>query len=171
MTEYAYDGHFDKYTCLRTLTIFMDSYNMCQGSWYMLGPFLERGIETQHLRKLTIDVRVEFVTGLDAVIDWAALDRLKDVLECTKFSALQELEVIVQHKEELPWDPAEEMKELLKRVEERLYGISDAGVHVITRYWRVKEVGECIVARRHASLTMSARQFYDTIISLRPGVL
>ncbi|RPD60956.1 hypothetical protein L226DRAFT_570702 [Lentinus tigrinus ALCF2SS1-7] len=150
--KYAYDGHLERYTSLHTLTIFMDSYNMSQGSWYILIPFLEHGIGTQHLQKLTIDVRVEFVTALNAVIDWAALDRLKDVLECTHFDALREVEVIVQHKEELPWNPAEEMQQLLKRVEERLYGLSDGGVRVVTRYWRVKE-------------------FYDTIISLQRGVL
>ncbi|RDX41731.1 hypothetical protein OH76DRAFT_1411815 [Lentinus brumalis] len=150
--DHAYDGYFERYTRVRSLTIFMDSYNMCQGAWYMLPAFLEHAIGAQCLQKLTIDVRVEFVTALNAVIDWAALDRVNDVLEGAKFHALREVEVIVQHKDELPWSPAEDMKQLLERIEDRLYGLSDEGVRIVTRYWRVKE-------------------FYDTIISLQPGVL
>ncbi len=133
---------------MRTLTIFMDSYNMCQGAWYMLPAFLEHAIGAQCLQKLTIDVRVEFVTALNAVIDWAALDRVNDVLEGAKFHALREVEVIVQHKDELPWSPAEDMKQLLERIEDRLYGLSDEGVRIVTRYWRVKEVCARVVLAR-----------------------
>ena len=118
----------------------MDSYNMSQGAWYLLAPLIEHGIPATHLLRLTIDVRVEFETDLHAVIDWVALDRVNDLLEDEAFDALEELEFIVQLKEELGWDPREEAEALLERVEQRLYCVADSGKKITTRYLRVDEV-------------------------------
>lgn len=120
--EDTYRGQLEGYTDLHSLTLFMDSYNLNQGSWYLLAPFLERGVGNRQLRKVTIDVRIEFETGMDAVVDWAALDRLNEVLDDESFDALEEVEFILQLKEELGWDPAEEAKALLNRVEARYRG-------------------------------------------------
>lgn len=134
------NGQFDGYTNLRTLTVFMDSFNMSPGPWYMLVPFLERGPPSRMIQKLTIDVRIEFPTDLSAAVDWAVLDRINDMLEDTKFDALRDLEFIVQLKEELGWDPQEEAEALLARVEDRLYNMVGPEKRVVTRYWRVDEV-------------------------------
>ncbi|KAI0752958.1 hypothetical protein C8Q80DRAFT_1097379 [Daedaleopsis nitida] len=134
------NGQFHGYTNLRTLTVFMDSYNMSPGSWYMLVPFLERGPPSRMIQKLTIDVRIEFPTDLSAVVDWAVLDRINDMLEDTKFDTLRDLEFVVQLKEELGWDPREEAKGLLARIEDRLYNMVGPEKRVVTRYWRVDEV-------------------------------
>ncbi|KAI0325314.1 hypothetical protein GY45DRAFT_1330454 [Cubamyces sp. BRFM 1775] len=125
----AYDGYLDGYTNLRTLTVFMEAYNTSQGSWYLLPPFLERGIPAaEQLHTITIDVRIGYPMSLSSAIDWTALDRLNDVLDDVKFKALQRVVVIMQWREALGWKPDWTEREAVARsVRARLYSLDGEG--------------------------------------------
>lgn len=136
-----YSGYLDDYTNLRTLTVFLDAYSTCEGPWYLLAPFLERGISAEHLHTITIDVRIEYPMDLWSAIDWTALDRVNDELDEAKFEGLRRLVFILQWREGLEWKPAEGERDLVRQqIEQRLYNLVDAGKLEA----RVQVVGEVV---------------------------
>lgn len=124
----VYSGYLDYYTNLRTLTVFLEAYSTYEGPWFLLAPFLERGIAAEHLHTITIDVRVDYPMDLRSAIDWAALDRVNDELDEAKFDGLDRVVFILQWKERLEWNPAEGERDVVKRqIEQRLYNLVDTG--------------------------------------------
>lgn len=124
----VYSGYLDYYTNLRTLTVFLEAYSTYEGPWFLLAPFLERGISSEHLHTITIDVRVDYPMDLRSAIDWAALDRVNDELDEAKFDGLNKVVFILQWKERLEWNPAEGERDVVKRqIEQRLYNLVDTG--------------------------------------------
>ncbi|TBU21919.1 hypothetical protein BD311DRAFT_677230 [Dichomitus squalens] len=132
---YGHDQPLSGYTNLGNLTIFMDSYNDHQGSWYLLPVFLERYLLSQHLRVLAIEVHLDYPTRSTAILDWTALDHLNDVLDDEKFELLEKVEFKILLKK-VCWDLATEMAMLLHSVEGRLYIPAAAG-KLFTRYERI----------------------------------
>ncbi|KAI8974025.1 hypothetical protein BD414DRAFT_539941 [Trametes punicea] len=136
----VYDGYLSQYTSLRGLSVSLDAYNASPGPWYLLAPFLDRGIPANHLRTITIDVYVEYPMQLSSAIRWQALDQVNEVLEEVKFEALTSVIVAICWRESLRWQPDPEEKETVARnVESRLYDLAAREI-LATRLHSVKAV-------------------------------
>lgn len=166
-----YSGYLDEYTNLRTLTVFLEAYSTCEGPWFLLTPFLERGISAEHLHTITIDVRIEYPMDLWSAIDWTALDRVNDELDEAKFEGLRKVVFIMQWREGLEWKPAEGERDLVKQqIEQRLYNLVDAGklearVQVVREVVHVHPRWSCA---RSSCICSSITIQYDTLGRVAP---
>ncbi|KAI9064590.1 hypothetical protein FKP32DRAFT_1675548 [Trametes sanguinea] len=131
----VYNGYLGRYANLRTLCVFLGSYNMVPGAWYLL-PSLLTHMPTTYLQTLTIDIRLDYpLPQISSAIQihWKTLDRVNDALDEDKFSALREVEVVVQWKERLGWEPEKTQTDVIaQNMRERLYHMEDAGKLAVT---------------------------------------
>ncbi|KAI0759387.1 hypothetical protein BD413DRAFT_487888 [Trametes elegans] len=148
----VYDRYLAEYSGLETLTVVLEAYSASAGPWHLLGPLMEHGVCAEALRVLRVDVRVEYGMDLCGALDWAALDRVNDALDEARYAGVGRVEVVVQWREGLGWDPEDGVREtVVENVRARLYGPAQAG-KLLARVHKVKEVSVC-VQRRSRVLT------------------
>ncbi|KAI0640506.1 hypothetical protein C8Q79DRAFT_921686 [Trametes meyenii] len=138
--------YLSRYTKLRSLTVFLDSYDTSEGQWYLLAPFLERGIPGgEALRTVTIEVRIRTPLELYSAIDWAVLQRVNDALDESKFDALEKVVFAVQWKDTPNCkDASEVVHEVKRQIAQSLYDLVDSG-KLETRVHAVEKVSACII--------------------------
>ncbi|KAI0364149.1 hypothetical protein BV20DRAFT_1057461 [Pilatotrama ljubarskyi] len=143
-----YTGYLERYTRVRSLTLFLEAYGTSQGPWFLLAPFFAHGIPSEQLESITLDVRIDYPMTLASAIDWATLDRVNDELDEDRFRALRKVVFVVQWKEELEWCPGRAERDRVERnVEERLHYLARAG-RLETRVQMVKEFPDTVVAKK-----------------------
>ncbi|KAI0640364.1 hypothetical protein C8Q79DRAFT_921807 [Trametes meyenii] len=138
--------YLSRYTKLRSLIIFLDPYDTSEGQWYLLAPFLERGIPGgEALRTVTIEVRIRTPLELSSAIDWAMLQRVNDALDESKFDALEKVVFTVHWKDTPNCKAASEVVHEVKRqIAQSLYDLVDSG-KLETRVHAVEKVSACII--------------------------
>ncbi|KAI0672603.1 hypothetical protein C8Q78DRAFT_971659 [Trametes maxima] len=123
------DNYFGRYTNLHSLTISLLSDDEFQGPWYLLAPFLERGIPGgEALRTIVIDVRIKSQLQIHAAIDWSVLDRVNDALDGDKFSAVEKVVFAVRWEDTLDGKGESPVVDLAKQtIAHLLHDLVDSG--------------------------------------------
>ena len=122
---------------MEELTVFMHTYSVSVGEWFLLPPSLKHGIPSLRLRNIRVVLdggdhgQVNGNMDFTNMCDWSTFDGLDNVLEEPKFEHLEKFEFLLVLRdsahctqESIDMKAAED---LLKRVEGRLLSVRNSG--------------------------------------------